>query len=652
MAFPASGFSDRTTASAAVGAPRPATKWLVPGVGALVGLACGSGAFFRGFYSFSTWAVLELIALLSLMVFVVVTSERQARLALLAPAALAALAGVQLLSALWAESVSQALTDAHRVALYAAMLALLIPMASKHRGRVALIGGVAAGSLLLGVYEASRLLSREPPEDFLQGRLQDPLGYVNGMAAALFLGFWALLGAAEGARSRRFGALALAGASFLASLGVLVQSRGAVAALLLSVAAVLVLLPGRDRRAALLVVLGVGLVFSWSRLTQVYESFDRRTGLPSPGATREAVIAAALAALACGLAWLVIGRLRPAGRRALHSARWRQVAPAVVGGLVVIGCAVGLAAGASEPLKRRWDDFRSLNQPSSGARLGSTGGNRYDYWRIALDQFRDDPWRGVGAGNFDSTYFLQRRTSEDVRQPHSLPLQTLAETGLPGFAALLLFLVAVGSALARARPAARKVGADRGLMVAATGIFSYWIFHTSVDWLHLLPALTGCALIAVGTLVGMAAWPPTGTMRLRVRPLVFAAAVLVAASSGILVLAERSRTEARSLLASNPTGALDAAQRAVRLDDEALPGYFVLASAQAGLDRYQQARATLQEARRREPRDWLPPALLGDLAIRRRDYALAAADYGTAARLNPRSIQLRTLAADAARRAP
>ena len=82
------------------------------------------------------------------------------------------------------------------------------------------------------------------------------------------------------------------------------------------------------------------------------------------------------------------------------------------------------------------DEYRSFTE--LGARAASTSrfttgaGNRYDYWRVALDQFRDDPLRGVGAGNYDRTYFAERRTTEDIRQPHSIELQALGELGVVG----------------------------------------------------------------------------------------------------------------------------------------------------------------------------------------------------------------------------
>ena len=62
--------------------------------------------------------------------------------------------------------------------------------------------------------------------------------------------------------------------------------------------------------------------------------------------------------------------------------------------------------------------------------------------------------------------------------------------------------------------------------------------------------------------------------------------------------------------------------------------------AYARLDDYSGARATLQIAARREPHNYVPPALLGDLAMRRGYYRLAAAEYRRALALNPRDPEL------------
>src|SRR5207302_1348115 len=114
-----------------------------------------------------------------------------------------------------------------------------------------------------------------------------------------------------------------------------------------------------------------------------------------------------------------------------------------------------------------------------GTRFFSGGGNRYDYWRVAVNEFRSEPLRGVGAGNYDPGYYLHRRTNEAITQPHSLELQTLAELGIVGGLLLLAFLGAVALGFFRTARAARGSPLAVGVAVAAGGAFTSWLVQTS-----------------------------------------------------------------------------------------------------------------------------------------------------------------------------
>src|SRR5205085_8041692 len=121
-----------------------------------------------------------------------------------------------------------------------------------------------------------------------------------------------------------------------------------------------------------------------------------------------------------------------------------------------------------------------------------------------------------------------RRTSEDVRQPHSLWLQTLAETGVLGILLLLVALVPIVIALRRAALRARRHPAARLFAVGAGGTLVLWLAQDSVDWLHLLPGLSAAALGFAAILLtdSLHPSPPSVGRRPRVRPVVFAVATL------------------------------------------------------------------------------------------------------------------------------
>ena len=212
----------------------------------------------------------------------------------------------------------------------------------------------------------------------------------------------------------------------------------------------------------------------------------------------DAAVAIVLAAIAAGssggrrLAARAAGaspaRASEPGRRPLASA-----------GFLAIGVtpALGLALNAPSIVRSARAQYRTFTHLAPSAptdRFVSGSGNRYDYWRVAWREFRSEPLRGVGAGNYQPGYYRQRRTAEPIQQPHSLELQTLAELGLVGAVLLAGFLVVVGVSVSRAARRARAAPATRTLAVAASGLFAGWFAQTSVDWEHLIPGLTLIAL--------------------------------------------------------------------------------------------------------------------------------------------------------------
>src|SRR5205085_1524736 len=84
--------------------------------------------------------------------------------------------------------------------------------------------------------------------------------------------------------------------------------------------------------------------------------------------------------------------------------------------------------------------------------LVQVGSNRYDSWRVALDEFAHHPLLGIGSRGFGTAYLQHRRTDENPTRSLSIELDTLSETGLVGFALLLAALgIPLLLALRRAR---------------------------------------------------------------------------------------------------------------------------------------------------------------------------------------------------------
>jgi O-antigen ligase len=119
-------------------------------------------------------------------------------------------------------------------------------------------------------------------------------------------------------------------------------------------------------------------------------------------------------------------------------------------------------------------------------RLASVQSNRYDYWRVAVDTFADHPLKGAGSGAFGVEWLQRRTVAESVRDAHSLWLETAAELGLLGLAALAAL---VGGLV---------LAALRGAPAAALGALAAWAVFASMDWAWEMPTLSLIALILAG----------------------------------------------------------------------------------------------------------------------------------------------------------
>ena len=617
---------------------------------AFIAVSCGLSPFLYGFYDVSVWGPIALGLLAALLGLAIARPAVPRRPALIAAGALAGLWLWALFSIGWAESADQALTEANRWLLYAALFAVLVLLLKDDRLGMLVIGAGAAVILALGAYVAIRMLAGSGEELFLGGRLNEPLGYINGQAGYLLLGIWPLLALAERARNPLLAGGGLAGATFLGSLVLLCQTRAVVPAVLLSALLLVVAVPGRTRRGWALVVAGVGVAACIGPILDVYDSV-RGSRPPQDSELQTAALAILLAAGAAGVLWAAatawVARMGTRGA-SVRRVAWVPLALAAVVSLVVA------AAALDDPVDRVRAEYNAFTQlageSDDSSRFAAGGGNRYDYWRVAAGQFADNPIRGVGAGNFDSTYFLERRTSENIRQPHSLELQTLGELGIVGGLLLAAFLVAIALGFARRAREAASDPRARGLAVAAGGTLVVWLVHTSVDWLHLIPGLTGIALCSAAVLVGP--WARSRATRAgKAGVAIVAVCGLVVLVGAVLVgraaLADRYLNEGRDALAIEPAEAIAKAKDSQRLNDESLQAYYLESAAWARLGDYPRARAALTEATRREPHDSITWALLGDLATRRGEDAQALADYRRALALNPRNRAL----AEAMRRA-
>ena len=406
-----------------------------------------------------------------------------ARLAL---GGLAALLALTLASLAWAPLLGPAYGDAQRLALYLGVLvaavALLRPPEAARLAEPVLAGGICA-VVLEGLSE--RLVPWLVTLDrslSAGGRLEQPLGYWNGMGALAAIGLVLCAGVAGDAeRGRRLRAAAVAAAPVLGAGIALSFSRGAV---LCAAAGLVVLVLARPSRAQLA---SAALAAAAAAVAGVPAA--SLEGVAEPARASDAQGAVLLAVLAVAGAAAAMAQLRLAGAVPRPLPRPVRRALAGAGAVAVVAAGVLLLAG---------DQGARSGTPEFGAtagRLASTQSNRYEYWDVALRTWTEHPLIGAGSGAFAVEWLRERDVAEGARDAHSLPLETLAELGLLGLLALAALVAGVVLA-ARAAPAAAHAGALGGLAA--------WAVHAAIDWGWEMPGVSLVALLLAGLVLAAA----------------------------------------------------------------------------------------------------------------------------------------------------
>jgi cytochrome c-type biogenesis protein CcmH/NrfG len=455
----------------------------------------------------------------------------------------------------------------------------------------------------------------------------------------------------------------------MACLAGLTESRGVALAAIASLVVVMAIVPGsRLRRLGALVVVGAGVLAALPALRAVN---DAGATFVTVDSAHRAARAFLLASIGAGVVWAiaVAAHARLVADRPDREGLVRRVAVAALACAAIAAAGVvAVSAGRIENrLSAQWTTFRlgegaAPGAAGDGSRLASGAGARADYWRVAWHAFLDKPLTGVGAGNYDRPYFKARQTAEDVRQPHSIEFQALAELGLVGGLLLAAFVAALAVGAWRMRSAAREGAVGQVLMVAAVGGTTAWLVQTSVDWLHLLPGLTAAALALAAVLLRERSAPtipaptrvPGGAARWKTRRAALVgtalAGVALAVAGGSLGrqgLADYFRDRAANALGDEkPLAAITETNRSLRLDGENPETYYLKAAAVARFNDAPLARATLVAALHKEPDNFVTWTLLGDLAVRRGRFEEAKRNYARASALNPRDTGLRALAAN------
>jgi hypothetical protein len=518
---------------------------------------------------------------------------------------------------------------------------------------VTALGLVAVGVAVALYALAGKVAPGLIDDTALSPRLREPLGYWNALALLCVLAAPAAVRTAtDAARSDRARLAGLAALWLLLTTAAFTYSRGAVLALAAALA-VLVALGGARLRA--LATVGLAALAAGPAVALAFTS-DALTRAGAPLGERVAAGRGLGVVLVAGLLGLL-----GAGALALRAERtvaWRPswtrrvwTALAAVAAVVVLAL---LASGAVASALRTFGDTRQAPSVSAPSRLLSTNsGNRVTWWKEVLGAWSARPIAGHGAGSFPALHLQYRHNTLEVRQPHDVPLEFLAETGLVGAAlglggVLALFWAAAAAVRARA-PGTR----ERELAAALLATGAAWGVHALVDWDWDIPAVTLPALIALGL---VAAVPASGRPAARARPIVLVAVALAGwaylASVALPAVADsRADGALREARPGAPPGTLqDAAARAAfaaRLDPLAVRALFAGAAIAERRDRRLEERRLLLEAVRRQPGDAQAWVRLAGVAVDLGDLPGAVAATSEALRLDPRNQQILDLAARA-----
>jgi O-antigen ligase len=206
----------------------------------------------------------------------------------------------------------------------------------------------------------------------------------------------------------------------------------------------------------------------------------------------------ALAMGAAAAAQLLAARRERSGRISGAPIRWPRWLYAVLGVSIAVLLVVAVTITASK------ERPRVAQQPVFGAtaqRLQSFESNRYAYWKVALRMFADHPLKGGGSHSFAVDWIQKRKIVDPAKDAHSLYIETAAELGLLGLAALALFLTGAVAAAGRARRL------DPALAAGPIAAGCVWLVHTGLDWDWEMPAVSLIALVLMAALVAASEQP-------------------------------------------------------------------------------------------------------------------------------------------------
>ena len=298
-----------------------------------------------------------------------------------------------------------------------------------------------------------------------------------------------------------------------------------------------------------------------------------------------------------------------------------------------------LITAADDPVdwvNQRFDEFQQGSDPElEESRFAfNAGSERYDYWRVALDDAVDDPLVGSGGGGFQYSYNREGESEETPRDAHSVELELLSEQGILALLAFIAFVIAVVVAALRSR---RLGPASFALVSAAMGAGAYWLVHASIEWFWTYPGVTAPVMWLLGAACAPAMLAPDrGRPPRWMRVAGAAVAIVLLATTMPPYLSERYTNEAYKSWRTDTDGAYRALDRAASLNpfsDAPLLAEGAIAREEGDDER---ALAAFREAMDRKPDEWAGHYYLA-LLLAPDDPEAAREELEIAQQLSPRS---------------
>jgi hypothetical protein len=438
------------------------------------------------------------------------------------------------LSLAWSVAPDRTWTEFNRATMYAVVLVLGMCVGSSHRRALELL---AVGWLVIASAVALYALGGKVAPwihvgpidlDHTAGfsRLRAPLDYWNALALVLVMAAPVALRAAVERALRMSARLAALAALYLFVVVIaLTYSRGGVVALVIALAVAAGLARARVHCAVLVVATFVASVPALAfALTAHSLTTD---GVPVSDRAVDGLILAALMAVSCAALLAAAWRLDrfnvaipPAWRGSRRLVRGVAAAAAVALVIAMVGFGVsdrGLGGTVSAQVNK-FTQIHEQRLTDPNRLLSTNAGNRWVWWKEAAGAFSDRPVAGWGAGSFPVLHLQYRHNHLSVLQPHSVPLQLLAETGVVG-ALLVLGAVVVLIVAGVRRVLGLPFGPARGAAAALAAAAIAWAVHGIVDWDWDMPGVTLPAMAFLGVLAARYT-PPVRPMRgLRSQPL-------------------------------------------------------------------------------------------------------------------------------------